>query len=143
MNVELPVSGNAASRSGNWLAERVMGRRGQSRTGEGFLSLVVPEPLFVRFEALHNWMAGSAPVQRGVLRRRGIAAAHVSALGAAPEVHPPASSGSCSGLGSRVDSRGEACWPSTDDHEVVLRPRCWREHAQAIGNRLDRGGGKD
>src|SRR5450432_3907710 len=92
MNVELPVSGNAASRSGNWLAERVMGRRGQCRTGEGFLSLVVPEPLFVRFEALDNWMASSAPVQRGMLRRRRIAAAHVSTLGAAPEVHPPASS---------------------------------------------------
>ena len=90
MNVELPVTGNAASRSGNWLAERVMGRRSQRRTGKGFLRLVVPEPLFARFEALHDWVAGRPPVQRGMLRRRGIAAAHVSALGAAPEVHPPA-----------------------------------------------------
>ena len=44
-----------------------MARRGQSRIGEGFLSLVVPEPLFVRFEVLDNWVAGRAPVQRGML----------------------------------------------------------------------------
>src|ERR1022692_2479021 len=92
MNTELPVRRNTACWSGDGLAERVMGRRGQRRPGEGFLGLVVPEPLFTGFEALHDRMAGSPPVQGGVLGGRGIAAADMPALGAAPQVYPPASS---------------------------------------------------
>jgi len=57
VDVALPVSGYAASGSGDWLAERVMRGRGQSWTGERLLRLVVPEPAFTWFEALDDRVA--------------------------------------------------------------------------------------
>src|SRR5690606_41581516 len=41
-------------------------------------------------EGLQDWVAGLPEVRRRVRLRRGVAAAHVTARGAAAKVHPPA-----------------------------------------------------
>src|ERR1700722_6244868 len=49
-----------------------------------------PEPVLPRFEAADHRVPGLLPVRRGVLGRRGVAAADVAALGAPAQVQPPA-----------------------------------------------------
>src|SRR5271154_6210119 len=93
VNVALPVARDPAGGPGHRLFGRVMPRRYEPRAGERFLGLVVPEPVLAGLEALHDRVPGGLPVRGAVLRGRGVAAAHVPALGAAAQVHPPAAGG--------------------------------------------------
>jgi len=90
MQAALPVSRHAPGRSGHRLRQRVVFRRSQDRAVGVLLRGVAPEPVLVRLEASDDWMPGVGCVVAGVLRRRRIAAADVPAMGAAPQVEPPA-----------------------------------------------------
>src|SRR2546427_8681069 len=62
----------------------------QLRTVEVLTGRVVVEPVLVRLEAPDNRVPLGRGVVAGMLRRRGVAAADVAAMGAAAEVEPPA-----------------------------------------------------
>src|SRR5690606_8096021 len=82
--------GHRTGRARRGLVGRVRRRFGQCRTRDLDRVLVVPEPVLAGLEALHDWVARLPEVRRRVLLRRGVAAAHVTARGAAAKVHPPA-----------------------------------------------------
>src|SRR5579859_7776674 len=106
-----PVLGDTAGRTGNGLVSGVMPRRGEPRADKIFPGLVVPEPVLAGLEALHDRMPGGLPVRGRVLGGRGVAAAHVPALGAPAQVHPPAAgrvaldAAGAAGRRRRVDAR--------------------------------------
>jgi hypothetical protein len=62
----------------------------QSWPRKEFCGAVIIEPAFTFLEACNNRVAGILIVLRGMLVRRVIAAANVSAFGAPAEVQPPA-----------------------------------------------------
>src|SRR5690242_17088993 len=93
VDMDSPVWRYPARGPGHRLVYRVMYRWGEPRAGAGFAGVVVPEPVLTRLETLHDWVAGGLPVRGGVLRWRGVAAADVSALGAAAQVNPPPADG--------------------------------------------------
>jgi len=64
---------------------------------------VVVEPLLTRFEAGNDRMAAHFGMPRGVLPRRAIATADVTALRAAPQVQPPP--GCCQAFHAAVSAR--------------------------------------
>src|SRR5689334_4084834 len=66
-------------------------RRGQRRSGlVELVGRIAPEPVLPRLEAADDWVPGGGRVRARVLRRRGVAAADVPALGAPAQVQPPA-----------------------------------------------------
>jgi len=90
MELALPVTGHSTGWAGHRLVERVIMRRGQDRSFEILLGGVIPIPVLVRLEALDDRMADGVRVVIGMLGRRRIAAAHVTAPRAAAQVKPPA-----------------------------------------------------
>src|SRR5215467_15695365 len=89
-----------------------MERLGQIRAGLVEVLLQVgPEPALPRLEAADHRVAGFLGVRGGVLRRRGVAAADVPALGAAAQVQPPAARRLALGAAgaARRDGRVDAC----------------------------------
>ena len=65
----------------------------QSRAIERLFRAVIPKPVLSGLEARDDEVAGLSEVRSRVLVRRRIAAADVTALGAAPQVEPPLSGG--------------------------------------------------
>ena len=65
-------------------------RRSEARPLNELFGSVVVEPLFAGLEAGDHRMPRLLAVLRGMLTRRGIAAADVSAFGAPAEMQPPA-----------------------------------------------------
>ena len=94
VNMKPPVPWYPAGGPRHGLAGRVMCRRGEPRAREGFLCVVVPEPVLTRFEALHD---GGWPVafQCAVACCDGEVSQQpdVPAFGAAAQVHPPPAGG--------------------------------------------------
>jgi hypothetical protein len=54
---------------------------------------IIPEPILTRFEACNDEVPSRPEVRSGVLVWRRIAAADVTALGAAPQMKPPLTGG--------------------------------------------------
>jgi hypothetical protein len=100
----LPIPGHQASRSRHGLIEGVMPRRGQNRTIEVLALRVVPEPVFVGLVALDDGMTRRGGVAAGVLTRRGVAAADMTAVRTSTEVEPPATGGKA------FEAAGAARW---------------------------------
>src|SRR5215475_14824638 len=91
VQVGAPVGRHPAGRARDRLIGGVAVRRGQLRPG--FIELVrriAPEPGLPRLEAADDRVPGGRRVRARVLRRRGVAAADVPALGTPAQVEPPA-----------------------------------------------------
>ena len=69
MQVAHPVAGYGARRSGSGLIDWMTVRPGKLRTVNGVVGLEVPEPVLAGLEALHDAMAGGAPVGARMLAR--------------------------------------------------------------------------
>jgi len=76
-------------RTGYGLARRMRVRGSKLLAGDELLCAVVVEPVLPRFEALDDRVRRLVIVGGRVLGGRGVAAAHVSALCAAPQMQPP------------------------------------------------------
>ena len=90
VDVLLPVGGDAPGWPRSRLVDGVVGRVGETRTGEHLLARVVPEPVLTGFEAPYHVVAGRAGVGGGVLAGRAVAAPDVAAGRAPTQMHPPA-----------------------------------------------------
>src|SRR5215831_8118455 len=91
VQVDAPVGRHPAGRAGCRLIGRVAVRRGQRRAGlVELVGLVAPEPGLTRLEAADDRVPGGRRVRARVLRRRGVTAADVPALGTPAQVEPPA-----------------------------------------------------
>ena len=86
VEVPLPVGWYSTGRSGSWLLEWVVQRRGQLRPIEGTLALVVPEPVFTWLEAANGRVSRAAGMVAGVPTWRAVATTNVTAFGASPKV---------------------------------------------------------
>ena len=84
-----PVARHAALGARDRLIEGMRARWWQFHTGDHRFFFVVVKPLLTRFEAGNDWMAAHFRMLRGVLPRRAITTADVTALRAAPKVQPP------------------------------------------------------
>jgi hypothetical protein len=104
MEVPLPVSWDLPARTRRRLIERMMLRWGERGPLVELLGVVAPEPVLARLEAANHWVLVSGGVLARVLRGGRIAAADVSALGAAAQVKPPPA------LGQALDTAGPAGW---------------------------------
>ena len=89
VQLALPAWRYSTGRSGDRLIQRVVMRWRENRTIQVLLGLVVPEPVLARFVALHDGMSRAVRMTAGVLRRRGVAAPYMAAMGTPPEVEPP------------------------------------------------------
>src|SRR5579864_6523659 len=67
----------------------MLGRR-QRRALRRLVGGEVPEPVLAWLEGANQGVPRTTGVRRGVLTRRGVAAADMAACGAAPQVKPPA-----------------------------------------------------
>ena len=105
----LPVRWHASHRSRRRLIHRVVVWRGEDRAVDSLLRLVVPEPVLARLVALGDRVADLRGVATGMLRRRGITAAHMPASRTATQVEPPALGGKA------LDAAGTARWHARID----------------------------
>src|SRR6266516_2513317 len=91
MQVGAPVARHPAVRAGGRLIDRVVVRWGQRRPGlVELVGRIAPEPGLPRLEAADDRVPGGRRVRARMLRWRAVAAADVPALGAPPQVEPPA-----------------------------------------------------
>src|SRR5215813_11498043 len=121
VQVGAPVGGHPPGRARDWLIGGVAVRRGQLRPG--FIELVrriAPEPGLPRLEAADDRVPGGRRVRARVLRRRGVAAADVPALGAPPQVEPPAAARLALGAAG-PGGRREGVDPGGGGHAGSLR----------------------
>jgi hypothetical protein len=85
----LPIGGDATSRSGRGLIERmVLGVR-ERRAFVELVRGVVPKPILPWLKAPDHGVARLLGMLCGVLVRRGVATADGATFGAAPEMKPP------------------------------------------------------
>src|SRR5437667_12782137 len=84
-----PVVGDPARRSWCRLIEWVVVGRREGGAFEDLFGQVVPEPVFLGFEAVDDRVMRVDRVMARVLGGRRVAAADVAAMSAAPEVVPP------------------------------------------------------
>ena len=88
-----PIARHAALGTWDRLIDGMGGRWQQFCTRDhGFLFVVV-KPILTRLEAGNDRMAARSGMLRGVLRRRAVTTADVTALRAAPQVQPPPARG--------------------------------------------------
>ena len=110
MQQRSPIARHTARGARDRLIERMRARWCQFCTRNHGFFFVVVEPLLTGFEAGNDRMAAHFGMPRGVLPRRAITTADVTALRAAPQVQPPP--GCCqafhaaisAGLRRRVDA---------------------------------------
>src|ERR1700730_10445840 len=93
VQLALPAAGNPPGRARGRLIERVVFGRCQRWPVVVVLGLIAPEPVFAGLEAADYRMPGRRGMSGRVLRRRGVAAADVPALGAPAQMQPPSTGG--------------------------------------------------
>ena len=88
-----PIARHAALGTWDRLIDGMGVRWWQLDTGDRRFFLVVVKPILTRLEAGNDRMAARSGMLRGVLRRRAVTTADVTALRAAPKVQPPPARG--------------------------------------------------
>ena len=88
-----PVWRYKSFRSGNRLIRWMRLRRRKVGTGEDFLRAIIEKPALARFEAPDDRVARRGVVFGGVLVRRTVAAADMTAFGTSAEMKPPVAAG--------------------------------------------------
>jgi len=94
VEVPFPVVRHLPCGPGSRLAERVVLRWGERRTGSHLVGAVVVVPVLAGLEARDDPVARAAGVSTRMLSGRGIATPDVAALGTAPQMKPPPITGS-------------------------------------------------
>jgi hypothetical protein len=87
----LPIGWDAPFRTGHGLVKGMVSRRGERRTSKELVGAIVIKPIFARLKARNNGVFRPVRVLGRVLSGRGVATSDMTALGAAPEMEPPAS----------------------------------------------------
>jgi hypothetical protein len=90
MQATLPITRHATGRTGHRLIDGMTVGWGEGGAVDVLLRPIVVEPILVRLEAPDNLVARLGDMLARVLGWRVIAAANVAAIGATPEMEPPA-----------------------------------------------------
>src|SRR5579875_3549992 len=101
-----PVARHPSAGTGRRLVRGTAIRWRQVRTLVVDVALVVPKPVFARFEGSDDSMTAVFPVLPGVPGQRIVATADVAACRAAPQMHPPSAGGLALGAAGAAGRHG-------------------------------------